>query len=50
MSGVKLMNRTDTKFVTTIDKLRQLLQLAQSDYYIQEIDGERSVKKVMINE
>ena len=44
MSGVKLMNRTDTKFVTTVDKLRQLLLLAQSDYYIQEIDGERNLE------
>lgn len=44
MSGVKLMNRTDTKFVTTIDKLRQLLALAQSDYYIQEIDGVRNLE------
>ena len=42
MSGVKLMNRTDTKFVTNIEKLRQLLLLAQRDYYVQEIDGERN--------
>ena len=44
MSGVKLMNRTDTKFVTNKDKLRQLLQLAQHDYYVQEIDGERNLE------
>jgi hypothetical protein len=43
MSGVKLMNRTDTKFVTTLDRLRLLLQMAQQDYYIQEIDGERNM-------
>jgi len=43
MSGVKLMNRTDTKFVTTLDRLRLLLQMAQDDYYIQEIDGERNM-------
>ena len=43
MSGVKLMNRTDTKFVTTLDRLRLLLQMAQEDYYIQEIDGERNM-------
>ena len=43
MSGVKLMNRTDTKFVTNIDKLCQLLKLAQQDYFIQEIDGERNL-------
>ena len=44
MSGVKLMNRTDTKFVTTLDRLRLLLEMAQSDYYIQEIDGERNME------
>ena len=44
MSGVKLMNRTDTKFVTNIDKLCQLLKLAQQDYFIQEIDGERNLE------
>ncbi len=44
MSGVKLMNRTDTKFVTNIEKLRQLLLLAQRDYYVQEIDGERNLE------
>ena len=44
MKGVKLMNRTDTKFVTTIDRLRLLLEMAQSDYYIQEIDGERNME------
>jgi hypothetical protein len=44
MSGVKLMNRTDTKFVTNRTKLYQLLKLAQQDYYIQEIDGERNLE------
>ena len=44
MSGVKLMNRTDTKFVTTLERLRLLLQMAQDDYYIQEIDGERNME------
>jgi hypothetical protein len=34
MSGVKLMNRTDTKFVTTMEHLRQLLEMARHDYYI----------------
>ena len=43
MSGVKLMNRTDTKFVTTLPVLRQLLALAIEDYYVQEIDGERNM-------
>ena len=44
MSGVKLMNRTDTKFVTTTERLRQLLEMAQADYYVQEIDGERNLE------
>ena len=44
MSGVKLMNRTDTKFVTNMEKLLQLLQLARGDYYVQEIDGERNLE------
>ena len=44
MSGVKLMNRTDTKFVTNTEKLRQLLLLAQQDYYVQEISGERNLE------
>jgi len=43
MSSVKLMNRTDTKFVTTLPKLIQLLKMAQDDYYAQEIDGERNM-------
>jgi hypothetical protein len=42
MSSVKLMNRTDTKFVTNTGKLRQLLQMAKNDYYVQEIDGCRN--------
>ncbi|MBR5170506.1 MAG: polyphosphate polymerase domain-containing protein [Muribaculaceae bacterium] len=41
MSGIKLMNRTDTKFVTTVDRLKLLLMLATQDYRIQEIDGRR---------
>lgn len=43
MSGVKLMNRTDTKFVTTMPRLLQLLQIAQSDYFVQDIDGGRNM-------
>jgi hypothetical protein len=43
MSSVKLMNRTDTKFVTTMPKLLQLLEMALGDYYAQEIDGERNM-------
>ena len=41
MSGIKLMNRTDTKFVTTERMLYELLKLARDNYYAQEIDGSR---------
>lgn len=44
MSSVKLMNRTDTKFVTNQQKLCQLLQMAQQDYFIQDIDGKRNME------
>ena len=44
MSSVKLMNRTDTKFVTNLDKLRQLLEMAQADYFVQDIDGGRNLE------
>ena len=44
MSGVKLMNRTDTKFITTTDRLRLLLHMACNDYYVQEIDGGRNLE------
>lgn len=43
MKSVKLMNRTDTKFVTNTNKLYQLLKMAQQDYYVQVIDGERNL-------
>ncbi len=39
MGKVKLMNRVDTKFVTTIDRLERLLELAQGSYAIQKIEG-----------
>lgn len=41
MKSVRLMNRVDTKFVTTLPRLRQLLAMAQEDYFIQEIDEVR---------
>ena len=41
MSGIRLMNRTDTKFVTTRPMLERLLQMARNDYYAQDIDGQR---------
>ena len=43
MSGVKLMNRTDTKFVTTLPQVERLLLMARDDYYAQEIGGERNM-------
>ena len=43
MSSVKLMNRTDTKFVTTLPRLMQLLEMARDDYFVQDIDGERNM-------
>ncbi|MBR1803912.1 MAG: polyphosphate polymerase domain-containing protein, partial [Muribaculaceae bacterium] len=36
-----LMNRTDTKFVTSERLLLELLQMARGDYFAQDIDGER---------
>ena len=48
MGGIKLMNRTDTKFVTSIDKLMQLLQMAGDEYRVQEIDGKRNMSYATI--
>ncbi|MGN1256312.1 MAG: polyphosphate polymerase domain-containing protein [Bacteroidaceae bacterium] len=39
MSGIRLMNRTDTKFVTSKEKLLRLLEMAEGKYYAQSIDG-----------
>ncbi len=44
MAGVRLMNRTDTKFVTTMPVLRQLLAMAQDEYFVQEIGGLRNMR------
>ena len=41
MESVKLMNRVDTKFVTSLSKLASILELAKEDYYAQEIEGVR---------
>ena len=35
MSGIKLMNRTDTKFVTNKRQLVRLLEMARGEYYAQ---------------
>lgn len=44
MSSVKLMNRIDTKFVTTQERLVSLLELARRDYRIQQIGSERNMQ------
>lgn len=41
MSGIKLMNRTDTKFVATVKQLNEFLIAVQGKYYIQEINSRR---------
>ena len=43
MREIRLMNRIDTKFVTTAPVLLQLLEMAKDDYWAQEIDGERNL-------
>ena len=43
MGKVKLMNRVDTKYLTTFPTLLKLLELASADYYVQEIGGERNM-------
>ena len=40
MSKVKLMNRTDTKYLTTMSGLLKLLELAKDEYMVQSISGE----------
>jgi len=44
MKGIKLMNRMDTKFVTTREKLKLLLEKAKPEYYIQDINGLRNME------
>ncbi len=41
MSAIRLMNRTDQKYLTNVDTLKQLLTLVRGSYYAQEIDGQR---------
>lgn len=43
MESVRLMNRIDTKYVTTLPELRQLLRMAVTEYRVQEIDGMRNM-------
>lgn len=39
MSRVRLMNRTDTKYVTTVSMLVRLLEMVGGEYRVQEIGG-----------
>ena len=41
MSEIKLMNRIDTKFVTTRDRLLLLLDMARDEYRAQDLSGNR---------
>lgn len=41
MSQVRLMNRTDQKYVTNRETLLRLLELAEGNYYVQENQGTR---------
>lgn len=41
MERVRLMNRVDTKYVTTVSVLLDLLRMACSEYRVQEIDAMR---------
>lgn len=41
MSNIKLMNRTDTKYVVSIDILLQLLTKAKDDYWVQDNESIR---------
>ena len=39
MKSVRLMNRIDTKYVTTLPVLADLIEQAKDDYFLQRIDG-----------
>jgi len=41
MSSVRLMNRTDTKFITHQERLIDFLQQVQDEYFVQDINGSR---------
>ncbi len=40
MKKVRLMNRIDTKYVTTVPIFMELLRQAKDDYFVQSIDGQ----------
>ena len=41
MKSIRLMKRTDKKYVTTLPVLSRLITLASDSYYVQEIDSRR---------
>lgn len=41
MKSIRLMKRTDQKYVTTVSRLLDLLKLTREDYYVQEIAEKR---------
>ena len=43
MSGIKLMNRTDTKYVTSYQIVKEIRLAAGHDYRVQEVNGEYSI-------
>ena len=43
MKDIRLMNRTDMKYVVAISSLVELLRLSLQDYRLQEVDGERNI-------
>lgn len=43
MKSIKLMNRVDTKFVTSVPRLMQLLEMARDSYRVQQTDGRRII-------
>lgn len=43
MASIRLMNRTDTKFVTNMPTLCRLLAMARGNYYVQQTAGKRII-------
>lgn len=43
MESIRLMNRTDQKYLATLTQLERLLQMAQGKYFVQESDGGKVV-------
>lgn len=41
MQGVRLLNRIDTKYVTTVEKLTEFLRMARDRYFVQDFHGRR---------